>query len=282
MTAPEVHLAVEYTWSLNVPALVGVTLAGGAYAWRLRDLRRTPAPRSGDRPAHDTLRALAFAAGLAVVLLALVSPIDRLGEERLFTAHMVQHLLLADLAPILLLVGLTRAFLRPAVRRLRPLEERLGPLAHPAVALALYVGLMWLWHVPAMYELALDHAWAHALEHASFFTAGIAFWWYLIEPVPPRHRLTGPWALAYLTTAKLLMGALGVILAFAPDAMYSTYEDAPRTWGLTAVEDQNVGGLVMMIEQSLVLVIAFAVFFVRMIERSESEQRRREAMEDAS
>jgi putative membrane protein len=70
-----------------------------------------------------------------------------------------------------------------------------------------------------------------------------------------------------------------VILAFAPEAMYSTYEDAPRTWGLTAVEDQNVGGLVMMIEQSLVLVIAFAVFFTRMIERSESEQRRREAME---
>ena len=80
-----------------------MTLAGGAYAWRLRDLRRTPAPRSGDMPAHDALRALAFAGGLLVVLLALVSPIDRLGEERLFTAHMVQHLLLADLAPILLL-----------------------------------------------------------------------------------------------------------------------------------------------------------------------------------
>jgi cytochrome c oxidase assembly factor CtaG len=279
MTVPEPFLAVEYTWSLNVPVIAGVALAGGAYAWRLRDLRHAPAPRSGDSPAHDSLRALAFAGGLAVVLLALVSPIDRLGEERLFTMHMVQHLLLADLAPILLLLGLSRAFLRPAVRRLRPVEERLGPLAHPAVALALYVGLMWLWHLPAMYELALDHSWAHALEHASFFTAGIAFWWYLIEPVPPRHRLTGPWALAYLGTAKLLMGVLGVILAFAPDALYSTYEDAPRTWGLTAVEDQNVGGVVMMVEQSLVLVIAFAVFFSRMLERSESEQRRREAME---
>jgi cytochrome c oxidase assembly factor CtaG len=279
MSAPELPLAVEYTWSLNVPALVAVVLAGGAYGWRLRDLRRTPAPRSGDRAAGDVLRALAFATGLVVVLVALVSPIDRLGEERLFTMHMVQHLLLADLAPILLLVGLSRAFLRPAVRRLRPLEERLGPIAHPAAALALYVGLMWLWHLPALYELALDHAWAHALEHASFFTAGIAFWWYLIEPVPPRRRITGPWALAYLATAKLLMGVLGVILAFAPDALYSTYEDAPRTWGLTAVEDQNMGGLVMMIEQSIVLVIAFAVFFARMLERSESEQRRREAME---
>src|SRR6185503_18398336 len=187
----------------------------------------------------------AFAGGLLVILIALVSPVDDLGEHRLFTMHMVQHLLLADLAPILLLLGLSRAFLRPAVRRLRPVEERLGPLAHPAVALALYVGLMWLWHIPAMYELALDHAWAHALEHASFFTAGVAFWWYLIEPVPPRHRLTGPWALAYLASAKILMGMLGVVLAFSPDAMYSTYEDAPRTWGLTALEDQNVGGLVM-------------------------------------
>jgi cytochrome c oxidase assembly factor CtaG len=138
---------------------------------------------------------------------------------------------------------------------------------------------MWLWHVPAMYELALDHAWAHALEHASFFTAGMAFWWYLVEPVPPRHRLTGAWSLGYLATAKVLMGLLGVVLAFAPDALYGAYEDAPRTWGLTAVEDQNIGGLVMMVEQSLVLVVAFAVFFARMLDRSEAEQRRREALE---
>jgi putative membrane protein len=279
MPVPELPLAVEYEWTLNIPVLAAVTLAGGAYAWRLRDLRRTPAPRTGDRPARDALHALAFAGGLAIVVVALVSPIDRLGEERLFTMHMVQHLLLADLAPILLLAGLSRAFLRPAVRRLRPIEEALGPLAHPVAALVLYVGLMVLWHTPAMYELALDHSWAHALEHASFFGAGVAFWWFLIEPVPPRRRVTGPWALAYLATAKVLMGLLGVILAFAPDALYQTYEDAPRTWGLTAVEDQNIGGLVMMVEQSLVLVVAFVVFFTRMLERSEAEQRRREALE---
>jgi cytochrome c oxidase assembly factor CtaG len=279
MTVPDLPAAVQYSWSLNIPVLLAVTLAGGAYALRLRDLRHTPAARTGDTRTRDALRALAFAGGLLMIVLALVSPIDDLGEHRLFTAHMVQHLLLADLAPILLLVGLSRAFLRPAVRRLRPVEERLGPLAHPAVALALYVGLMWLWHIPVMYELALDHAWAHALEHASFFTAGMAFWWYLIEPVPPRRRVTGPWALGYLASAKVLMGVLGVVLAFSPDTMYSTYEDAPRTWGLSALEDQNVGGLVMMVEQSLVLVVAFVVFFARMIERSDAEQRRREALE---
>jgi cytochrome c oxidase assembly factor CtaG len=116
---------------------------------------------------------------------------------------------------------------------------------------------MWLWHVPAMYDLAIEHAWAHVLEHASFFTAGIVFWWYLIEPVPPRHRLRGPWSLAYLSAAKLLMGALGVVLAFSPEVSYDAYEQAPRTWGLSPLEDLNVGGVIMMVEQSIVLVIAF-------------------------
>ena len=268
-------LAGLYTWTLSPPVLATIALAGGVYAWRFRDLRRA----SEIHPRRDRLRAMAFGAGLLVLFIALASPLDRLGEERLFTAHMVQHLLLADLAPILLLLGLSRTMLRPAVRRLRPVEVRLGPVAHPAVALAAYVGLMWLWHVPAMYDLALEHAWAHVLEHASFFTAGIAFWWYLVEPVPPRHRLRGPWPLVYLSAAKLLMGALGLVLAFSPEVSYDAYAGVPRTWGLSPLEDLNVGGVVMMVEQSIVLVIAFAIFFARMIERSEADQQRRERFE---
>jgi putative membrane protein len=266
--------AVDYRWSLQPQVIAALVLMGGVYWWRMRDLRR-------ERPfgGRDWARVASFAAGLAVLFVALCSPIDTLGEERLFSVHMLQHLLLADIAPILLLLGLTRAFMRPVVRRLRPVEESLGPLAHPLAALIVLVATMWAWHLPALYELALDHPWAHALEHAMFITAGIAFWWFLIEPVPPRHRLKGPASIAYLSTAKLLMGALGLVLAFSPHAIYDTYKDAPRTWGLSALTDLNVGGLGMMLEQSLVLVVVFAIMFSRMLDRSERDQQRRERLE---
>jgi len=266
--------AVDYSWSFQPQVIAALVLVAAVYWWRMRDLhRRRPLGR------RDWARVASFTAGIVVLFAALCSPIDTVGEERLFTVHMLQHLLLADIAPILLLLGLTRAFMRPAVRRLRPVEEALGPLAHPLVPLVALVATMWAWHLPALYELALDHAWAHALEHAMFFTTGVAFWWFLIEPVPPRHRLTGPASIAYVSTAKLLLGALGVVLAFSPNAIYDTYKHVPEAWGLSPVTDLNVGGLEMMLEQSLVLVVVFAIAFSRMLERSERDQQRRERLE---
>jgi cytochrome c oxidase assembly factor CtaG len=255
--------------------LAPILAAGAVYAWRVRDLRLHPGRSSG---APNTLRRACFYTGLGLAVVALLPPLETLAEDRLFTAHMIQHLLLADLIPILLLVGLTRPMLRPAVRRLRPVEERLGPIAHPATALVLYVGFMWLWHIPALYDAALSNAWVHALEHACFFTTGLAFWWFLIEPVPPRHRLTGPWAVGYVAAAKILMGLLGVILTFTPNVMYDHYKHTEPAWGLTHLEDINVGGMVMSVEQSLVLIVFFTIAFTRMLESSEREQQRREQL----
>jgi putative membrane protein len=191
---------------------------------------------------------------------------------------MVQHLLLTDVAPILLLLRLSRAMMRPLVRRAPPVEQALGPLAHPVTALIFLIVAICGWHLEPAYELALHHSWAHEIEHMTFFCAGIAFWWYVIEPVPPRHRLEGMAMLAYVAGAKLALGGLGIALAFSPTPLYDTYVEAPRTWGMTAIEDLNVGGLVMMLEQSIVLVIFFAILFARMLERSEQAQRRRERL----
>src|SRR5437763_1010579 len=222
----------------------------------------------------------AFVGAIVVLLVALVSPLDGLGEDYLFSAHMVQHLLLGDIAPLLMLLSVSRVMLRPLTRRLQTIERALGPLAHPAAALLLWLGLVYFWHVPALYDAALRHSAVHALQHVPFFTAGVLVWWPLIQPVPMRRRLTGVQPLMYIFGAKVGLAVLGIYLAWSTGLAYDYYAHVPRVWGLSAVEDQNVGGAIMLVEQSLVLVTVMAALLVRMLAQSEEEERRRERLED--
>ena len=220
-------------------------------------------------------RLASFLGGMALVLVALVSPIDRLAEQ-LFFMHMVQHLLLLDLAPILVLLGLTRILLRPLTRRLVRLERAAGPLAHPVFAIALYVGVMALWHVPAMYDAALEHPVLHVLEHVTFGLAGGLYWWHLLSPIRARQRLGGMGPVVYMLATKVLVGLLGILLAFSPDPLYDFYERQPGYWGLSPGTDQAVGGLVMALEQSIVMGVALVFLFVRALGESEREEERAE------
>ncbi len=219
-----------------------------------------------------------FAAGLLVILAALVSPIDGLGDQ-LLVMHMVQHMLLIDIAPILLILGLTKVLLRPVTRRVHVVERRVGYLAHPAFAVVAYVGFMWVWHIPAMYDAALHNTTVHALEHACFFGAGFLYWWHLLAPIRTRYRLTGLGPVAYMVATKILVGLLGILLAFAPTVIYSYYAGHPHYWGLSPHTDQSMAGLVMALEQSIVMGIALVVVFVRMLTESEREAQRKERYE---
>ena len=120
----------------------------------------------------------------------------------------------------------------------------------------------------------------HAIEHACFFVAGVFVWWPLIQPVPMRRRLTDMQPLIYIFAAKAGLAALGIYLAWSTGLAYDYYAHVPRVWGLSAVEDQNVGGAIMLVEQSLVLVTVMAALFIRMLTQSEEEERRRERLED--
>jgi cytochrome c oxidase assembly factor CtaG len=227
-------------------------------------------------------QALAFGAGLAVLLAAIASPLDGLGEDYLFSAHMAQHILLGDIAPLLLLLGLSRVIMRPATRRLQAVEHALGPLAHPATGIVLWLFLIYLWHVPALYDAALRSPALHGLEHICFLLAGVAVWWPLIQPIPMRRRLTGLWTFAYIGAAKAGLAVLGLYLVWSTTVAYDYYETVPRIWELSAIEDQNVGGAIMMVEQSIVLVLVFFALFVRMLRQSEEDELRRERLEDAA
>jgi len=225
-------------------------------------------------------QATAFAAGMLALVIALASPIDGLGEDYLFAAHMAQHVLLGDIAPALLLLSLSRVILRPVTRRLMGVERALGPLASPWTGIAIWLGLMYLWHVPSMYDAALERPVVHLAEHGAFFTAGVMVWWPLIQPVPMRRRLTGLQTVAYIATAKFGLAALGLYLTWSGGVLYEYYEGVPRVWGLSAISDQNTGGAIMMVEQSLTFVIALMVLFSRMLAQSEEEEQRKERLED--
>jgi len=266
---PQLH------WFSDPAVLAPLALLAGIYVWRFREARR----EAGGRGA-GALQAAAFTGAMLALLAAFVSPLDDLGEQYLFSAHMVQHVLLGDIAPLLLLLSLSRVIMRPATRRLAAVERALGPFASPWIGLVLWLGLMYLWHIPALYDLAVEHPLVHLLEHVSFFTAGVALWWPLVEPVPMRRRLTGMQPLAYIASAKAGLAALGLVLTWSATAIYPYYERTPRIWGLSPVEDQNVGGVIMMVEQSLTLVLVMVALFVRMLVRSEVEERRRERLEE--
>src|SRR5437763_11986649 len=267
----------RYAWTLDPGPLALMALGSWVYVRRFRAARR----EAGGRGA-EWWHAAGFAAAMLLLLVALVSPIDYLGEHYLFSMHMVKHILIGDIAPLLLLLSLSRVIMRPATRRLAGVERALGPLASPVAFIAVWFGLLYLWHIPALYDAALQHPAVHAIEHGSFFAAGIAVWWPLIQPVPMRRRLTGLSTFAYIGSAKVGPAALGLFLTWSTSVAYSYYEHVPQIWGLTHIQDQNVGGAVMMIEQSLVLVTVFAVLFVRMLSQSEEEERRRERLEEAA
>lgn len=240
--------------------------------------RRGRATGSAHKPGFGRLAL--FALGLLTILAALVSPIDVLGDQ-LLLMHMVQHILLLDFAPILLILGLNKVLLRPVTRRLGVVERRAGFLAHPAFAVLAYAGFMWFWHVPALYDAALGNTTVHAVEHLCFAVAGTLYWWHLLSPIRNRHRLGGMGPVAYMVSTKLLVGMLGIVLAFAPASFYPFYEHHPHYWGLSPSEDQSMAGLLMALEQSIVMGIALVVLFFQMLNESERTAQRAERLEVA-
>jgi cytochrome c oxidase assembly factor CtaG len=261
---------VEIAWTFS-PAIV-LALVGYATVYGLRWRR---ARAEGGARAAGWGRAALWATGVLCLAAALISPIDVLGEQ-FASFHMIQHLLIADLAPIALILGLTRWILRPATRWVHRLERAAGPFAHPVFGVIAYVGAMWVWHIPALYDAALEHPVVHGLEHISFFAAGLLYWWHLLSPIRSRLRLGGIGPVMYMASTKIAVGLLGIVLAFAPTTLYAFYASFGDRWGLSPLDDQHVAGLIMALEQSIVMGIALAYLFARMLSESESEEQRTE------
>lgn len=265
--------AVDSSWSWAPGPLVLCVLLLVAYGVRFVRARR----ESGARGAPWG-RAVLWLLGVAALAAALLSPIDTLADQVL-TMHMIQHLLLLDIAPILLTLGLTKVLLRPVARTVLDIERALGPIARPWFAVIAYIAVMWLWHVPSLYDAALSSNGIHVLEHIFFMTAGALYWWHLLSPVRG-HRMTGMTPVAYMIVTKIGVGLLGIVLTFAPATIYGFYEHQPRMWGLSPLEDQSIAGALMAFEQTLVMGVALGFLVVRGLAEAERQSRREDAAAD--
>lgn len=212
-------------------------LAAALYAAAVLRVRRR-------RGTVDVLRAVSFATGIVLLLVAFLSPLDRLGEERYFSAHMAQHLLIGDLAPLFCVLGLNGPLLRPALA-LRPVRT-LRVLAHPLVALPLWAVDICLWHVAPLYDAALDHDAVHALQHLLFFTCGALLWAALLELLPGPRWFRLPHRLAYVGVMWLVSLTLSQIFMWSGHVYYARYGDR--------LDDQRVGGGIMLLEGSFVMI----------------------------
>jgi putative membrane protein len=260
--------------------------SGFVYVTGVRRMRRAwPAWRSG-----------AFFLGLAALLIALAPPVDTYAAVS-FAVHMVQHMLLTVVAAPLLMLG---APIRPLLRGLplavraaivRPLARASGVraavhlLRNPLVAAALYVGGLYAWHVPTLYDAALADARIHVLEHAWFFLSALVFWSVVIDPEPYRATLGYAARLPYL----LVLGAaqntvLGGVLSFTSRALYSGYGGIADTtgFGFDRLTDQHVGGAIMWVVGDLVFLAAASLSFFLWLADEEETQRRRERVSESA
>ncbi len=190
-------------------------------------------------------RQICFAAGLLTIFAAIASPIDYIAEE-LVIAHMVEHLLIGDIASLLLVLGLTGPLLQPilAIR----FFDRLKVLAHPLVAFPLWAANLFFWHVPVMYDAAYGGAFLHAVEHSSFIFFGCLMWMPAFGPLPNPPWFTAAWKVVYVIAVRFVGAILGNILMWSGTVLYNRYEEGQLAWGLTPLADQSTAGVIMMIE----------------------------------
>ncbi len=252
-------------WEFHPSVVAGCALLLAAYltAVRFRMNRNT----------------LFFVSGVGVMFLALVSPLDSLGDDYLFSAHMAQHILLDMVVPPLFMLGLSSA-MAAALLRWPPAAWAERILGNPVFAWTLGITTLWLWHLPALYNATLENKGIHIFEHLMFLVTGTIFWWPVFSPLPER-RLTPLGSVIYLTLGAIANALLGIIFTISATPFYSGYANPKDelgalslirdTWGLTQIADQQLGGAFMWTFGSVIFFWAIMVMVTRWLRETESQ-----------
>ena len=259
---PRPTTAYDWSWSLHPSVLLGTGLLGALYFYGIGPLRR----KYGWGPPASPAQILSFCSALLVLLLSLNGPVHDLSDYYLFSVHMVQHLVLTLVFPPLLLGGIPGWLLRPLLLR-RGITELARTLTKPWVAALVFSASIIVWHLGPLYDLMMRSHEVHIVTHLLFMVTATLMWWPVMSRVPELPRLQPLPGILYLFLVCLPMQAVGALITFAGGVLYPWYEAAPRTWGLSPLDDQRLGGLLMWIPGNLWIFGAIAVLFFRWSEK---------------
>jgi putative membrane protein len=254
----------------NLIQLAPTLLLGSLYAKRAHTLSRSTHPVPGWRQG-------CFYGGLLTILIALFSPVGRLSDELLYM-HMVEHLLMGDIAALLIVLGLTGPLLAP-ILRIR-VFDRLRTLSNPAIAFPLWVLDFYAWHLPVLYQAALRHQAMHALQHTMFIAFGINMWMCLFGPLPKPRWFGNLGRLFYILAVRLAGGILGNVFLWSGTIFYPFYTHSEALHAIAPLTDQRMAGGIMMTEESILTLCLFCWLFLRAARESEERQQLLDFAED--
>ncbi len=248
-------------WTVHPSTVIGLGVLAGLYVWAMK--------RSAVRPRLYQL--VCFFAGLFVIFASLNGPIHDLSDYYLFSAHMVQHLLITLLVPPLLLLGTPGWMLRPL------LEYRLASriasfVTRPISCFVIFNVVIAVWLLPPMYNAALSEHGVHIGEHLMFMAAAVLMWWPFLSPLPELPRLSYPGQMLYCFLMIIPMSIVAVYITMAESILYPAYSSAPRIWALSPLEDQQLGGLIMWIPGGVVFYVILTVVFFRWVGSGRDDQ----------
>lgn len=250
------------SWSIHPSTVIGLAVLAAIYLWR--------AKQSGAEQPLSVARKISFFSSLLVIFGSLNGPIHDLSDTYLFSAHMVQHLLLTMLMPPLMIYGVPGWMLRPLLRN-RIVGAIARRITRPVTCFVIFNLVIAVWHLPVFYNAAMDNHSIHILEHLMFMAAAVLMWWPVTSQLPELPRLSYPGQMLYCFLMILPMSIIAIYISMADQVLYPAYASAPRISSLSPLDDQLLGGLIMWVPGGVIFMIIMTVVFFKWAARGEDD-----------
>lgn len=270
------HPVAQLSWTsftVHPSTVIGIAALGTAYAWRVR--RGPSASDLGSEATHDvgptTGQRASFVTSLLLLFLTLNGPLHDLSDTFLFSAHMVQHLIMTLIVPPLMILGTPGWMLRPVLRSAGMLRLAKA-LTSTGACFAIFNVVLSFWHLPPIYNLALAYHPVHIVQHLMFLVAAVFMWWPLTSMLPELPRASYPGQMLYCFLMSIPMSVIAIYIVMADSALYPAYASAPRVWGISPMMDQQSGGLIMWIPSGIFFYSVMTVVFFKWVGRGEDDQ----------